>query len=104
MLISLFGWKSGLEERGEKETDLKDGIQLHKQHSDWYWGILGHAMYLNVAYRSIVRATGHLLHPRTLMTKLDTVFSLTLFYGQRKNISDKQSPELNINLIKVLAV
>lgn len=50
------------------------------------------------------RATGDPLQPRALMAKLGTVFILTLCYGQRGNAADKQSPKLNIGLIKVLAV
>lgn len=60
-------------------------------------------MHLHGVHRYIARATVNLLHSRTLMAKLDTAFSLTLFYGQRGNIADKQSPKLNIGLTKVLA-
>lgn len=60
-------------------------------------------MHLHGVHRYIARATGDPLHSRTLTAKLDTAFSLTLFYGQKENIADKQSPELNIGLTKVLA-
>lgn len=103
MVISFYSWKGGLEEKGEKETDIKDGIQLQKQGSDCYGNILEHSLHFHGAHSYIAKTTGDPLHPRALMANLDTVFSLTLCYGQKKNIADKQGPKLSIGLTKVLA-
>lgn len=87
MVISLCGWKCGLEERGEKEIDAEDGIQMSKQGSGCYWGTLGYALQFYGAHRYIAGATGDPIHSGALMVKPATVYSLNIVLQAKRGHS-----------------